>query len=286
MTRGSAPSADRTSRSSARTGRSRRRGVTSSTICSTSCFDFAIVDELARHKDAAPPAPTGISSLGHLRANERVNLKDESSQGQPTGWSPLTNPPRTASATCCGENELPCRFVGGIPSRQANPAKSRSFDAAIAPGSSQKPLDERNQATTPSRAEAQTRGDGPQFRRSGLDSRTAAASAPRPSQNPRPPQAGALSLSTRGSKEGLLTRSRCRMSILRSTSDGPIDERRCCASSPPKYWSSSTPRAPRSRPSCRPRGGRAFRLRFPQSSMRRSSPCESPPASSSRSMTA
>jgi hypothetical protein len=103
MTRGSAPSADRTSRSSARTGRSRRRGVTSSTIC-TSGFDFATVDELARHKDAAParqPALTGISSLGQLPANERVNLKDESPQVQPTGWSPLTHPPRTASASCC-----------------------------------------------------------------------------------------------------------------------------------------------------------------------------------------
>ena len=150
------------------------------------------------------------------------------SLAQPAGASPLANPPRTARSSCCVKNERPCRFLGLGSSGHANPAKSRSFRTAITPGA----VSKTSRRTKPgnnhaSRAEAQSRGDGPQFRRPCLRFAAAAASLPRPSSNPHRPQTGALSSSIRGSPEGSLTRSRCRMSILRSTSDGPFDERRC-----------------------------------------------------------
>jgi hypothetical protein len=145
----------------------------------------------------------------------------------------LANPPRTARSSCCVKNE-PALSISwaGFPSGQANPAKSRPFRWFDSHEPSQKPLDERNQATTTRLAPRRGRGAmAPNFgHRVWIPERRSRALRVRDR-----PQAGALSLNTRGTPDVSIAPLRGRMSILRSTLVALIDERRCLRNASPSY---------------------------------------------------
>jgi hypothetical protein len=173
--------------------------------------------------------------------NERVNLKDESAAGAADRVVTFANPPRTARSRCCVKNVRPCRFLGRGSFQSCQPREIPLVMCAIAPGGRLKNLSTRETTQQPAfSGRGAGQGRMAPFRRPGLDSGTAPARPPRPSPKLHPSEAAPFSLSARGSPEGSLTRSRCRMSILRSTSDGPIDERRCR-----RNRSQSCPRAKR-----------------------------------------
>ena len=128
----------------------------------------------------------------------------------------------------CVKSERPCRFLGRGSFRSGQPCEIPFVPC----GHRLRVVSKTSRRTKPgntrlSPTEARARGDGPQFRRSGLDSRTAPASAPRPNSNHHRPQARALSLSTCGTPDVSSARLRSPMSISRSTLASLIDERRC-----------------------------------------------------------
>ena len=193
--------------------------------------------------------PKPSATIGEAaKTNARMSADPLAAAGASGGVITSANPPRTARASCCVKNERPRRFLGRgrfrFPPVRPTPRNPVRSVRASPPGPSQEPLDGRNLATLgflgPRRAAgwmALDSGDGLSDFRGRLRSGSVRTGVlPRTSS-------GRLSLNGPGAWKGSLAQSRGALSILRSTSDRPIDERRCRRNESP-----SCPRAKRGAP--------------------------------------